>query len=279
MVHVREPAAGAIRAAPTSSRPRGRRASTATPPTAIAGLVRRGRPATPSPSGCAVACGSRPARGLGHVAEALLNGRRGAAAAGPAGHAPARPACGASSSRSRAARRRRPPCARPTTPSARAAARSSCCTWSPATTPAEPGSLPAPRIVDQEHYEWSAWQDEFRMRFSQCPEGGRHRVCVRVGEPAPDRSPRRRSDVRRRADRPLLERELRRGHGAVVQRAARHGAVPAAARAHADAPDAAWPVSAARAARGATWPAPPLASAAGRAAPPTARPASCRTRG
>ena len=21
------------------------------------------------------------------------------------------------------------------------------------------------------------------MRFSQCPEGGRHRVCVRVGEP------------------------------------------------------------------------------------------------
>ena len=23
------------------------------------------------------------------------------------------------------------------------------------------------------------------MRFSQCPEGGRHRVCVRVGEPAP----------------------------------------------------------------------------------------------
>ena len=50
--------------------------------------------------------------------------------------------------------------------------------------PLEPGSLPAPRIVDQEHYEWSAWQEEFTMRFSQCPEGGRHRVCVRVGEPA-----------------------------------------------------------------------------------------------
>lgn len=49
--------------------------------------------------------------------------------------------------------------------------------------PLEPGSLPAPRIVDQEHYEWSAWQEEFVMRFSQCPEGGRHRVCVRVGEP------------------------------------------------------------------------------------------------
>jgi nucleotide-binding universal stress UspA family protein len=52
-------------------------------------------------------------------------------------------------------------------------------------TPREEGSFPAPRIVDQEHYEWSAWQEEFCMRFSQCPEGGRHRVCVRVGEPAP----------------------------------------------------------------------------------------------
>ena len=52
-------------------------------------------------------------------------------------------------------------------------------------TPRERGSFPAPRIVDQEHYEWAAWQDEFCMRFSQCPEGGRHRVCVRVGAPAP----------------------------------------------------------------------------------------------
>ena len=51
-------------------------------------------------------------------------------------------------------------------------------------TPAETGSLPAPRIMDQEHYEWSAWQDEFTMRFSQCPAGGRHRVAVRVGDPA-----------------------------------------------------------------------------------------------
>jgi nucleotide-binding universal stress UspA family protein len=49
---------------------------------------------------------------------------------------------------------------------------------------AEEGSFPAPRIVDQEHYEWSAWQEEFTMRFSQCPEGGRHRVSVRVGDPA-----------------------------------------------------------------------------------------------
>jgi nucleotide-binding universal stress UspA family protein len=51
-------------------------------------------------------------------------------------------------------------------------------------TPAESGSLPAPRMTDQEHYEWSAWQDEFTMRFSTCPEGGRHRVAVRVGDPA-----------------------------------------------------------------------------------------------
>ena len=49
--------------------------------------------------------------------------------------------------------------------------------------PGETGSLPAPRIMDQEHYEWQAWQEEFRMRFSQCPEGGRHRVAVRVGRP------------------------------------------------------------------------------------------------
>jgi len=49
--------------------------------------------------------------------------------------------------------------------------------------PVEPGSMPAPRIVDQEHYEWSSWQEEFAMRFSQCPEGGRHRVSVRMGDP------------------------------------------------------------------------------------------------
>jgi len=51
-------------------------------------------------------------------------------------------------------------------------------------TPSERGSLPAPRMMDQEHYEWAAWQDEFTMRFSACPEGGRHRVSVRVGDPA-----------------------------------------------------------------------------------------------
>lgn len=52
-------------------------------------------------------------------------------------------------------------------------------------TPDEPGSMPAPRFMDQEHYEWSAWQEEFCMRFSQCSKGGRHRVCVRVGDPGP----------------------------------------------------------------------------------------------
>ena len=50
-------------------------------------------------------------------------------------------------------------------------------------TPDEPGSMPAPRMVDQEHYEWSSWHEEFTMRFAACPEGGRHRTVVRVGEP------------------------------------------------------------------------------------------------
>lgn len=53
------------------------------------------------------------------------------------------------------------------------------------TCPTEPGSLPAPRIVDQEQYEWPSWQEEFTLRFAQCPRGGRHRVVVRVGEPVP----------------------------------------------------------------------------------------------
>lgn len=51
--------------------------------------------------------------------------------------------------------------------------------------PGESGSMPAPRVVDQEHYEWAEWKEEFSMRFSQCTKGGRHRVSVRVGEVAP----------------------------------------------------------------------------------------------
>ncbi len=52
-----------------------------------------------------------------------------------------------------------------------------------ADTPDEPGSLPAPRMVDQEQYEWSSWHEEFTMRFAACPQGGRHRTVVRVGDP------------------------------------------------------------------------------------------------
>jgi nucleotide-binding universal stress UspA family protein len=50
--------------------------------------------------------------------------------------------------------------------------------------PGETGSLPAPRLLDQEHYEWAEWKEEFSMRFSQCSKGGRHRVRVRVGDVA-----------------------------------------------------------------------------------------------
>jgi nucleotide-binding universal stress UspA family protein len=50
--------------------------------------------------------------------------------------------------------------------------------------PSEPGTMSAPRMVDQEQYEWSAWHEEFTMRFSSCPEGGRHRTLVRVGLPS-----------------------------------------------------------------------------------------------
>lgn len=51
-------------------------------------------------------------------------------------------------------------------------------------TPSEPGSLPGPRFVDQEHYDWTSWQEEFELRFSQCTHGGTHVVVVRSGEPA-----------------------------------------------------------------------------------------------
>ncbi|MBN2205314.1 MAG: universal stress protein [Thermoleophilia bacterium] len=51
------------------------------------------------------------------------------------------------------------------------------------TCPSEPGSLPAPRMVDQEQYEWPSWQEEFTLRFAQCARGGRHRLVARVGDP------------------------------------------------------------------------------------------------
>lgn len=53
--------------------------------------------------------------------------------------------------------------------------------------PSEQGSFPAPRIVDQEHYEWLAWQEEFCMRFSQCPEGAAPRLRARRRPRAGDR--------------------------------------------------------------------------------------------
>jgi nucleotide-binding universal stress UspA family protein len=47
----------------------------------------------------------------------------------------------------------------------------------------EPGSMTAPRIVDQEQYEWSDWHEEFRMRFAPCPHGRRHRTVIKAGVP------------------------------------------------------------------------------------------------
>ena len=95
-------------------------------------------------------------------------------------------------------------------------------------TPLEAGSMPAPRMVDQEHYEWAAWQEEFCMRFSQCPEGGRHRVAVRVGDPT-ELIPEEARTLRRRADRALVDAEpggRALGAGAEL---VRHLALPAAA--------------------------------------------------
>jgi len=54
-----------------------------------------------------------------------------------------------------------------------------------ADTPREPGSLPAPRFIDQQQYDWPSWSEEFAARFfsSQCRHNGTHRLIVRVGEP------------------------------------------------------------------------------------------------
>ena len=96
--------------------------------------------------------------------------------------------------------------------------------------PGEAGSLSAPRLVDQEHYEWAEWKEEFSMRFSQCSRGGRHRVKVRVGEVAPSIVE---EAEERDADLILLSwgGSLQEGRGAHRARAARDGAVPAAGRA------------------------------------------------
>ena len=128
-------------------------------------------------------CGPAPAPGMGHVAEALLDGHV----------APVllvRPGMRLVSGLKRLYV---PLEGSPSTSAAMRAADDALCARGreivmlhvvTGDTPDETGSLPVPRIIDQEHYEWGAWQDEFTMRFSQCPRGGRHRVAVRVGDPA-----------------------------------------------------------------------------------------------
>jgi len=49
-------------------------------------------------------------------------------------------------------------------------------------TPAESGSMPAPRFMDHAHYDWNDWEREFQMRFARCPHGGRHRVLAQAGD-------------------------------------------------------------------------------------------------
>jgi nucleotide-binding universal stress UspA family protein len=127
--------------------------------------------------------GSARAPGLGHVAESLLNGHVAPVLLVRPGM---RPVAGLK-------RLYVPLEGSPSTSSAMRAADDALCARGreivmlhvvTGDTPDETGSLPVPRIMDQEHYEWGAWQDEFTMRFSQCPRGGRHRVAVRVGDPA-----------------------------------------------------------------------------------------------
>ncbi|MBS1153077.1 MAG: universal stress protein [Myxococcaceae bacterium] len=54
--------------------------------------------------------------------------------------------------------------------------------------PAEPGSLPAPRYVDQQQHEWPAWANEFLGRLGSVfpipPE--KLRLFVARGEPGPE---------------------------------------------------------------------------------------------
>jgi nucleotide-binding universal stress UspA family protein len=128
-------------------------------------------------------CGLEGPSGMGHVAEALLNGHVAPVLLVRPGMSPVRDL----------KRLYVPLEGSPSTSAAMRAADDALCARGreivmlhvvTGDTPTETGSLPAPRIMDQEHYEWTAWQNEFTMRFSQCPRGGRHRVSVRVGDPA-----------------------------------------------------------------------------------------------
>jgi nucleotide-binding universal stress UspA family protein len=52
--------------------------------------------------------------------------------------------------------------------------------------PTEPGTLTAPRYVDQSQHEWSDWSQEFLARLTalgQCPQALRLRVVLGAGEP------------------------------------------------------------------------------------------------
>jgi hypothetical protein len=51
--------------------------------------------------------------------------------------------------------------------------------------PAEPGSLPAPRMVDHAAYDLPDWREEFGRRFFQRSPGLLRRLEVRVG-PVPE---------------------------------------------------------------------------------------------
>ncbi|MBI2863109.1 MAG: universal stress protein [Chloroflexi bacterium] len=56
--------------------------------------------------------------------------------------------------------------------------------------PEEPGTLTAPRYMDQPQHEWPAWAREFVERFCTCPGVERPslstRLFLRRGEPAPE---------------------------------------------------------------------------------------------
>ena len=64
--------------------------------------------------------------------------------------------------------------------------------------PPEPGSLPAPRIVDHEHYDLPAWREEFLRRFCRCSPVVSVTLDVAIGPPAaaiPERARALRADV------------------------------------------------------------------------------------
>ena len=64
--------------------------------------------------------------------------------------------------------------------------------------PLEPGSLPAPRIVDHEHYDLRAWREEFLRRFCRCSPVVSVTLDVAIGRPAtaiPERARALRADV------------------------------------------------------------------------------------